>query len=125
MSASNETVGYGLEEAMNMLADAGVSVSQVKRVGPAVTDANEQELVVRQKTDAKGVVELTVARRWVGNGRQPCRMEGPNARRSAKHADASIRPACSTSGNGGRQRHASRMLALPVTATAVRGRDGR
>jgi hypothetical protein len=37
----------------------------VKRVGPAVTDANEQELVVRQKTDAKGVVELTVARRWV------------------------------------------------------------
>ncbi len=65
MSASNETVGYGLEEAMNMLADAGVSVSQVKRVGPAVTEANEQELVVRQKTDAKGAVELTVARRWV------------------------------------------------------------
>ena len=65
MDASNETVGYGLEEAMAMLADAGVGVSQVKRVGPAVTDANEQELVVRQKTDADGAVELTVSRRWV------------------------------------------------------------
>jgi len=65
MSASNETVGYGLEEARSMLADAGVSVSQVKRVGPVVTDAGEQELVVRQKTDADGTVELTVSRRWV------------------------------------------------------------
>ena len=65
MDASNETVGYGLEEAMAMLADAGVDVSQVKRVGPAVTDANEQELVVRQKVDADGAVELTVSRRWV------------------------------------------------------------
>lgn len=65
MDISNETVGYGLEEAMNMLADAGVSVIQIKRVGPAITDANEQELVVRQKTDSNGEVELTVSRRWV------------------------------------------------------------
>ena len=65
MDTANETVGYGLEEAISMLADAGVSVSQVKRVGPAVTDADEQELVVRQKTDANGEVELTVSRRWV------------------------------------------------------------
>ncbi len=65
MSASNKTVGYGLEEATRMLADAGVSVSRVKRVGPATTDTNEQELVVRQKTDADGAVELTVSRRWV------------------------------------------------------------
>ena len=65
MDISNETVGYGLEEAINMLADTGVSVIQIKRVGPAITDANEQELVVRQKTDANGEVELTVSRRWV------------------------------------------------------------
>ena len=65
MITANETVGYELEEALVMLSEAGISVSEVRRVGPTRTGANEQEVVVRQKPGANGQVELTVSRRWV------------------------------------------------------------
>ena len=60
-----DTTCYPLEEAREMLYAAGVDAVDVARVGRGDDAAAEKRaMVIRQRTEDGGVVELTVAAEW-------------------------------------------------------------
>jgi hypothetical protein len=60
-----DTICYPLEEAREMLSSAGVEGVEVLRVGRSDEAAAEKRaMVIRQRTDEDGGVELTVAAEW-------------------------------------------------------------
>lgn len=65
-----DTVGYPLEWARELLADAGCSI-EVSRVGPSQERSRcRRTMVIRQRSDG-GRVSLTVAAQWRTPMRQP------------------------------------------------------
>ena len=61
MSSSADTVGHELGEAVRLLEEAGEQIASIVRVGRArAGQTGDREVVVRQRRDECGGVELAV-----------------------------------------------------------------